>query len=67
MDKQAWRTAQGIAGMTYRDLGFWFQTPEAWDYSGDYRALGYMRPLAIWAMWWTWDRERKAAKKKARA
>lgn len=29
-----------------------FQTPEAWDINDQYRALGYMRPLAIWAMQW---------------
>lgn len=29
-----------------------FQTPEAWNTDDQYRALGYMRPLAIWAMQW---------------
>ncbi|MCD9561342.1 hypothetical protein HAX54_020403 [Datura stramonium] len=29
-----------------------FQTPEGWNTEGQYRALGYMRPLAIWAMQW---------------
>ncbi|KAL2254278.1 UNVERIFIED_CONTAM: Non-lysosomal glucosylceramidase [Sesamum indicum] len=29
-----------------------FQTPEGWDFEGRYRSLGYMRPLAIWAMQW---------------
>lgn len=29
-----------------------FQTPEGWNTEGRYRALGYMRPLAIWAMQW---------------
>lgn len=29
-----------------------FQTPEGWTTEGRYRALGYMRPLAIWAMQW---------------
>jgi non-lysosomal glucosylceramidase len=54
--KQAWATAQSVATMTYRDLGYAFQTPEAWNYSGDNRGLGSMRPLAIWAMWWAWKR-----------
>ncbi|KAG2375023.1 hypothetical protein C9374_010027 [Naegleria lovaniensis] len=30
-------------------FGFWFQTPEAITENGEYRALGYMRPLAVWA------------------
>lgn len=29
-----------------------FQTPEAWTTTDRYRALCYMRPLAIWAMQW---------------
>lgn len=29
-----------------------FQTPEAWNNNDEYRSLGYMRPLAIWAMQW---------------
>lgn len=31
---------------------FSFQTPEGWNIDGQYRALCYMRPLAIWAMQW---------------
>jgi hypothetical protein len=30
--------------------GYWFATPEAWELSGNFRSLGYMRPLSIWAM-----------------
>lgn len=29
-----------------------FQTPEAWDVDDRYRSIGYMRPMAIWAMQW---------------
>ena len=29
-------------------LGFWFQSPEAITETGEYRALGYMRPLSVW-------------------
>lgn len=40
----------------FTDINFWpsysFQTPEAWDTNDQYRSLGYMRPLAIWAMQW---------------
>ena len=31
-------------------FGYFFATPEAWEKTGNYRSLGYMRPLAIWAM-----------------
>jgi non-lysosomal glucosylceramidase len=56
---EAWDTAKGVAHMTYTELGYWFQTPEAWNHEGDFRALGYMRPLAIWAMLWAWQRSAK--------
>ena len=48
--EEAFNTAHGIYKMTYETLGYWFATPEAWNAAGDYRALSYMRPLAIWAM-----------------
>lgn len=31
-------------------FGYFFATPEAWEQSGNYRSLGYMRPLAVWAI-----------------
>nr|XP_009767135.1 PREDICTED: uncharacterized protein LOC104218357 [Nicotiana sylvestris] len=37
-------------GLSSRNYAF--QTPEGWNTEGRYRALGYMRPLAIWAMQW---------------
>eukprot|EP01041_Mallomonas_annulata_P002419 gene2419-4698_t len=43
-------TAQGIHDGGWRDFGYWFATPEGWEQSGNYRSLGYMRPLSIWAM-----------------
>jgi hypothetical protein len=49
---EAWRTAFGVFRCTYQDYGYWFQTPEAWDEYGNYRAISYMRPLAIWAIEW---------------
>ncbi|NDJ54803.1 MAG: hypothetical protein GYB68_17170 [Chloroflexi bacterium] len=52
MDDAAWETAKGVVDMTYGELGLWYQTPEAWIFTGEYRSLGYMRPLAIWAMQW---------------
>ena len=54
--EEAFRTAKGIYEMTYHELGYWFQTPEAWTIAGEHRSLAYMRPLAIWAMQWAWER-----------
>ena len=31
-------------------FGYSYATPEAWDGKGDFRSLGYMRPLCIWSM-----------------
>lgn len=56
--EEALRTAEGAVRTTYSDQGYWFQTPEAWDRDGNYRAIAYMRPLAIWAMQWAWERQR---------
>jgi familyl 116 glycosyl hydrolase-like protein len=36
--------------VTCETKGYWFRTPEAWDSTGNFRALMYMRPAAIWAM-----------------
>jgi non-lysosomal glucosylceramidase len=53
---EAFSTAEGVFRAIYRDFGLFFQTPEALNADGVYRATGYMRPLAIWAMQWALDR-----------
>ena len=55
MVKQAFKTAWGIYHMTYEKMGYWFQTPEAWNEHGNYRSIAYMRPLAIWGMLHAWQ------------
>ena len=50
-------TAYGVYHTTYDCTGYWYQTPEAWDTNGNYRAICYMRPLSIWAMQWALDRK----------
>jgi non-lysosomal glucosylceramidase len=55
--EQAFQTARGVVETTYQRKGYWFQTPEAWDRKGNYRSIAYMRPLAIWAMQWAWERQ----------
>jgi len=54
MVEMAFQTASGVheAAWSEEGLGLSFQTPEAWNTNDQYRALGYMRPLAIWAMQW---------------
>ncbi|KAL0422211.1 UNVERIFIED_CONTAM: Non-lysosomal glucosylceramidase [Sesamum latifolium] len=54
MVETAFKTAVGVYEVAWSEQasGYAFQTPEAWDFEGRYRSLGYMRPLAIWAMQW---------------
>ncbi|KAG0621376.1 hypothetical protein M758_3G014900 [Ceratodon purpureus] len=52
MNDQAFTAAEGVFLAGWSDLGYWFQTPEAWTTDGYFRSLAYMRPLAIWAMQW---------------
>ena len=56
MEQEAMRTARGIVRTGWEEMGYWFQMPEAWNRDGNYRALAYMRPLAIWAMQWARER-----------
>jgi len=49
---KAFRTSEGIYSAGWDKLGYFFQTPEAWDTHGHYRSLAYMRPLSIWSMQW---------------
>jgi non-lysosomal glucosylceramidase len=55
MVEEAFKTAWGIYHMTYEKMGYWFQTPEAWNEHGNYRSIAYMRPLAIWGMLHAWQ------------
>ncbi len=50
MVNEALATAEGVYLATYRNLGYWFRTPEAWTDKGRFRASMYMRPLAVWAI-----------------
>jgi non-lysosomal glucosylceramidase len=46
----AMNTARGIHDAGWQRFGYWFATPEGWEKNGNYRSLGYKRPLSIWAM-----------------
>jgi len=50
MAQQGFRTAEGVYRTCFEKLGLGFQTPEAYLASGNFRSLGYMRPLSIWGM-----------------
>jgi non-lysosomal glucosylceramidase len=50
MREQAFQTAQGVYNVVWKDRGYFFRTPEAYDSRGLYRASMYMRPGAIWSM-----------------
>lgn len=56
--EEAFHTAQGVYLSVYRDYGLFFQTPEAINEDGTLRAVGYMRPLSIWAMQWELEKRR---------
>lgn len=50
LTSMAYATARGIHDAGWQRYGYWFATPEGWEQSGNYRSLGYMRALGIWAM-----------------
>jgi len=50
MDNEAFKTAGGLYKLVYERIGMGYQTPEALYEKDCYRAIGYMRPLSIWAM-----------------
>jgi len=50
MIAEGFATAKGVNNVVWRDRGYFFRTPEAYDIRGLYRASMYMRPAAIWAM-----------------
>lgn len=41
---------KGIHDAGWQEFGYWFSTPEGWEASGNYRSMGYMRALCIWAI-----------------
>lgn len=48
----AFQTINGLWLSGWNELGYWYATPEAWELRGNYRSLGYMRPLSVWALQW---------------
>ncbi|PVD19748.1 hypothetical protein C0Q70_20239 [Pomacea canaliculata] len=56
MTEEGFQTAWGSYHVCWEWLGLQFQTPEAYTTNCSYRSLGYMRPLAIWAMQWALEK-----------
>ena len=48
--EEGWQTAYGVYHTSWERYGLAFQTPEAYFDDGRFRSLGYMRPLAVWAI-----------------
>ncbi|RCN43295.1 hypothetical protein ANCCAN_10709 [Ancylostoma caninum] len=53
---RAFHTASGCYEACFERAGLQYQTPEALYETRYYRAIGYMRPLSIWAMQWALQR-----------
>lgn len=60
---EGFKTAEGIYRTVYEKIGMGFETPEALLHSKKYRAIGYMRPLAIWAMLHAWKMKKNPSPK----
>lgn len=54
MTEEAFKTAGGLYNSLCYRFGMSFETPEAIYENGNYRSIGYMRPLSIWAMHHAW-------------
>jgi len=50
LTEEGFATAKGVNNVVWRDRGYFFRTPEAYDIKGLYRASMYMRPGSIWSM-----------------
>jgi len=57
LTNEGFATAKGVNNVVWRDRGYFFRTPEAYDAHGMYRASMYMRPGAIWAMEYALDKK----------
>ncbi|XP_052099238.1 non-lysosomal glucosylceramidase-like isoform X1 [Mytilus californianus] len=53
---EAFQTAWGAYHTCWETYGLQFQTPEAYMLDRNYRSLGYMRPLCVWAMQWALEK-----------
>jgi non-lysosomal glucosylceramidase len=59
MTEEAMTTVAGLYKMMTEKVGLAFETPEAMYAKHNYRSIGYMRPLSIYAMQTAYERRRK--------
>jgi non-lysosomal glucosylceramidase len=59
MEEEAMATVKGLYQMMTERVGLAFETPEAMYAKHNYRSIGYMRPLSIYAMQTAHERRRK--------
>ena len=57
LTEEGFSTAKGVNNVVWRDRGYFFRTPEAYDIHGLYRASMYMRPGSIWSMEYALDKQ----------
>uniref|UniRef100_A0A915HRB8 Glycosyl-hydrolase family 116 catalytic region domain-containing protein n=1 Tax=Romanomermis culicivorax TaxID=13658 RepID=A0A915HRB8_ROMCU len=58
LDEQGFSLASEAHGSIFGDLGMQFQSPEAIYERKYFRAVGYMRAMAIWAVQWMLERSK---------
>ena len=58
MIDEGFKTAEGIYRTVYEKIGLGYETPEALYTTKKYRAIGYMRPLSIWAIMHAWTMQK---------
>lgn len=58
MIDEGFKTAEGIYRTVYERIGMGFETPEALIHTKKYRAIGYMRALAIYSVLHAWTKKK---------
>ncbi|MDR3727851.1 MAG: non-lysosomal glucosylceramidase [Terracidiphilus sp.] len=57
LHSEGFATAKGVNNVVWRDRGYFFRTPEAYEIHGLFRASMYMRPGSIWSMEYALDKK----------
>jgi non-lysosomal glucosylceramidase len=57
LKSEGFATAKGVNNVVWRDRGYFFRTPEAYEIHGLFRASMYMRPGSIWSMEYALDKK----------
>jgi non-lysosomal glucosylceramidase len=57
LKSEGFASAKGVNNVVWRDRGYFFRTPEAYEIHGLFRASMYMRPGSIWSMEYALDKK----------